>query len=226
MSRRGRDVGCLKGEGGAGLEGAQERSTGCSLRGSAGCSSPGSCCCRARRGLRGKELGAKGPPEAAGGKGWGWGRPRGRCSGRCRAGGRGEEPHSARAARAGWGAPAGGGRTVLAELLEELVVVGEAGAGGGGGHAGGRADAAVQPAPTSVHSHRRPAEGARGGDGAEPGSTARLYRGERGREEHPRAARPPRPQPRRPPARPPDRPRGGASRRGPRPAQGAAGAGL
>lgn len=48
--------------------------------------------------------------------------------------------------------------------------------------AGGRADAAVQPAPTSVHSHRRPAEGARGGDGAEPGSTARLYRGERRRE--------------------------------------------
>ena len=103
---------------------------------------------------------------------------------------------------------AGGGRAVLAELLEELVVVGEAGAGGGGGHAGGRADAAVQPAPTSVHSHHRPAEGARGGDGAEPGSTARLYRGERGREGHPRAARQPRPQPRRPP--PP----------GPRPAPG------
>lgn len=124
-----------------------------------------------------------------------------------------------------WGAPAGGGRAVLAELLEELIVVGEAGAGGGGGHAGGRADAAVQPAPTSVHSHRRPAEGARGGDGAEPGSTARLYRGERGREGHPRAARPPRPQPRRPPARPPDRPGGGAFRHRPRPARGAAGAG-
>lgn len=52
----------------------------------------------------------------------------------------------------------------------------------------------MQPAPTSVHSHRRPAEGARGGDGAEPGSTARLYRRERGREGHPRA-RPPAPPP-------------------------------
>lgn len=66
-------------------------------------------------GAAGQGAGGEGAPEAAGGKGWGWGGPRGRRSGRCRAGGRGEEPQSARAAGAGSGAArAAGGRTCRA----------------------------------------------------------------------------------------------------------------
>lgn len=135
---------------------------------------------------------AKGALQAAGGKGWGWGGPRGRCSGRCRAGGRGEEPHSARAAGAGSGPGRAG---VLAKLLEKLVVVGEAGAGGGGGHAGGGRTRRCSPRRrrcTVTAARPREQEEETGLSPAAP----RDFTGEsEGGRDTPAPARPPRPQP-------------------------------